>query len=47
MGVSTRIAQQAPAAALSWTVYESMKRLLASFCICFEIQLAQYIWYVF
>ncbi|KAK8810854.1 hypothetical protein WA556_003937 [Blastocystis sp. ATCC 50177/Nand II] len=29
MGVSTRIMQQAPSAALSWTVYESVKRLLA------------------
>lgn len=28
MGVSTRIMQQAPAAALSWTVYETVKRLL-------------------
>ena len=28
MGVSTRIMQQAPSAALSWTVYETVKRLL-------------------
>mgnify|MGYP002164772377 CR=1 FL=1 len=36
MGVTTRVAQQAPSAALSWTVYESMKRLLAyvSFLLC-------------
>ena len=29
MGVTTRIAQTAPAAAVSWTVYESVKRFLS------------------
>ena len=28
MGVSTRMLQQAPSAALSWTVYETVKRML-------------------
>ena len=37
MGVTTRIAQTAPAAAVSWTVYETVKRLLAysSSPVCF------------
>lgn len=29
MGVTTRIAQTAPSAAVSWTVYESVKRLIS------------------
>ncbi len=30
MGAKARVIQQAPSAALSWTVYESVKRLLST-----------------
>lgn len=37
MGVSTRIMQQAPSAALSWTVYETVKRMLVWSVCCKQV----------